>query len=276
MRSSAGRKEFQFQLFALVVITVLVHAVFTLVIRPRAATWAQARESAVAAEEPFDQTPTLAVLLKDYEQEACIILFFWALSIMGYKAKELKSHGSTLEKDFVQAGEGQRILPEDARDLTRRVQSLPEPQQRALYPRAILAALHRFESTRNIQDVSETVSTLCVTEGERQESELSMIRYIAWAVPSIGFIGTVRGIGLALSKAQSAVEGDIGPVTLNLGTAFNSTLIALCLSILLMFAVHQLQLQQERYVLDVQDETEQKLIRLLHVRGADKLAPGSS
>jgi biopolymer transport protein ExbB/TolQ len=61
------------------------------------------------------------------------------------------------------------------------------------------------------------------------------------------------------------VEGDIGPVTENLGTAFNSTLIALCLSILLMFTVHQLQLQQERHVLDVEDYAEEHLTRRLHV-----------
>lgn len=265
MRSLAGRKEFQFQLIALVVIVVLVHAVFTLLIRPRAAAWAEARQAAVAAEEIFDETPTLPVLLKDMEQEACTILFLWALSIMGYKGRELKRHTGLLDQDFIEVREGQRILPEDARDLSRRVQALPDEQRRALYPRALQAALHRFETTQNVQDVSETVSNLCMSEGERQESELSMVRYIAWAIPSIGFIGTVRGIGLALSKAQSAVEGDIGPVTLNLGTAFNSTLIALCLSILLMFVVHQLQLQQERYVLDVQDEAEQKLIRHLHV-----------
>lgn len=272
MRSTAGRKEFQFQLVALALSVVLVHAVFALLIRPRAAAWSAAREAAVAAEEVFDETPSLAVLLKDYEQEACTILFFWAMAIMGYKARELKRHASLLDQDFVQLEEGQRILPEDSRDLSRRVQSLPEEQRRGLFPRALLAALHRFETTRNIQDVSETVSNLCVSEGERQESELSMIRYIAWAIPSIGFIGTVRGIGLALSKAQSAVEGDIGPVTLNLGTAFNSTLIALCLSILLMFVVHQLQLLQERHVLDVQDETEQKLIRHLVVSGSQTSA----
>ena len=265
MRSPAGRKEFQFQLIALAVIVVIVHAVFALLIRPRAASWNEARFAAVAAEETFDETPPLSVLLKDYEQEACTILFFWALSIMGYKWKELSTHTGLLEQEFLQVDEGSRLLPEDARDVSRRVQSLPDEKRRALYPRALLAALHRFETTRNIQDVSETVTNLCVSEGERQESELSMIRYIAWAIPSIGFIGTVRGIGLALSKAQSAVEGDIGPVTLNLGTAFNSTLIALCLSILLMFVVHQLQLQQERYVLDVQDEAEQRLIRHLHV-----------
>ncbi|MCK7511244.1 MAG: MotA/TolQ/ExbB proton channel family protein [Desulfobacterales bacterium] len=67
----------------------------------------------------------------------------------------------------------------------------------------------------------------CDAEGERLESELSMIRYIAWAIPSIGFLGTVRGIGDALNQAHQAIEGDIFGVTRSLGVAFNSTLIAL-------------------------------------------------
>ena len=64
-----------------------------------------------------------------------------------------------------------------------------------------------------------------------------MIRYISWAIPSIGFIGTVRGIGEALGQADIAVQGDISGVTQSLGVAFNSTFIALLISIFLMFLV---------------------------------------
>ena len=77
-----------------------------------------------------------------------------------------------------------------------------------------------------------------------------MIRYIIWAIPSIGFIGTVRGIGEALSQAHIAVEGDIAGMTASLGVAFNSTYVALVVSIFLMFFLHQLQLIQDRLVLD--------------------------
>ena len=265
MRTRNGGKEFVFQALALVVIVILVHTAYELIIRPRAAA-SMAAAAEIRETDPEREAPlSLAVILKDYEQEACFILLFWALASMGYKAVGLRRDSRLLDRDFVTVEEGKRILPVDARDLSRELQSLPETQRSALLPRSLLAALHRFESTRNIQDVSETVNQLCMAEGERQESELSMIRYIAWAIPSIGFIGTVRGIGQALSKAHAAVEGEIGPVTESLGTAFNSTLIALCLSILLMFVVHQLQLQQERYVLDVEDYAEQNLIRHLHV-----------
>jgi biopolymer transport protein ExbB/TolQ len=93
-----------------------------------------------------------------------------------------------------------------------------------------------------------------------------MVRYIAWAIPSIGFIGTVRGIGQALAQAHKAVEGDIALVTENLGVAFNSTFIALLLSIVLMFLLHQLQLIQERLVLETQTYCDEHLIRRLQIR----------
>jgi biopolymer transport protein ExbB/TolQ len=108
---------------------------------------------------------------------------------------------------------------------------------------------------------------MCEAEGERLESELSMIRYIAWAIPSIGFIGTVRGIGQALGEAHRAVQGDISGVTENLGIAFNSTFIALLISIVVMFLVHQLQLLQERLVLDAQTYADHNLIRHMQSRG---------
>ena len=92
-----------------------------------------------------------------------------------------------------------------------------------------------------------------------------MVRYIAWAIPSIGFIGTVRGIGDALGKAHQAVEGNIAGVTQSLGVAFNSTFIALLISIVLMFLLHQLQQQQERLVLDTETYVDEHLIQHLQV-----------
>ena len=90
-----------------------------------------------------------------------------------------------------------------------------------------------------------------------------MVRYIAWAIPSIGFIGTVRGIGAALGQAHKAVEGDISGVTLNLGVAFNSTFVALILSIIIMFLLHQLQHMQDRLVLDTQAYVDEHLVEKL-------------
>jgi biopolymer transport protein ExbB/TolQ len=253
--------EFVFQLFALIIAIIVVHAFYVSVVRPNAAQIIEEQNAAAAANPDYVRERSVWVLIKDLEQEACFILMFWALAIMGFKAVNILGERRLLDTDLVPVAEGMRILPEDTREFARQVEALPEDRQQMILPRALLNALRRFNSTRNIQDVSSSTHTIFESEYERLESELSMIRYISWAIPSIGFIGTVRGIGEALAQADKAVQGDIAGVTQSLGVAFNSTFIALLISIFLMFLVHQLQLLQERLVFDGEAYLDVKLIR---------------
>ncbi|MGB5333301.1 MAG: MotA/TolQ/ExbB proton channel family protein [Woeseiaceae bacterium] len=253
--------EFVFQLFALIIAIIVVHAFYVSVVRPNAVEVIEEQNIMAAADPDYVRDRSIWVLIKDWEQEACFILMFWALAIMGYKSVKLVGERRLLEVDLVPVAEGMRILPEDTREFARQVQALPEDRQQMLLPRALLNALRRFNSTRNIQDVATSTHTICESEAERLDSELSMIRYISWAIPSIGFIGTVRGIGEALAQADKAVQGDIAGVTQSLGVAFNSTFIALLISIFLMFLVHQLQLMQERLVYDSETYCDDKVIR---------------
>ncbi|MFQ5547025.1 MAG: MotA/TolQ/ExbB proton channel family protein [Woeseia sp.] len=253
--------EFVYQLFALIIAIIIVHAIYVSIVRPNAAQIIEEQNQAALADPDYVRQRSVWVLIKDLEQESCFVLMFWALAIMGYKTFRLVNERKLLGVDLVPVAEGMRILPEDTREFARQVQALPEENQQMLLPRALLNALQRFSSTRNIQDVSSSTHTICESEADRLESELSMIRYISWAIPSIGFIGTVRGIGEALAQADKAVHGDIAGVTLSLGVAFNSTFIALLISIFLMFLVHQLQLLQERLVFDSESYCDAKLIR---------------
>ena len=253
--------EVVYQLFALIIAIIVVHAIYVSVVRPNAAE--VLAEQAIEREANPGSITERSIwgLVKDLEQESCFILMFWALAIMGYKARAILQERKLLEVELVPIAEGMRILPEDTREFARQVQALPDEGQRMLIPRVLLNALRRFSTTRNIQDVSASSNTIFESEAERLESELSMIRYISWAIPSIGFIGTVRGIGEALAQADQAVLGNISGVTQSLGVAFNSTFIALLISIFLMFLVYQLQLLQERLVFDSQIYVDDKLIR---------------
>ncbi len=253
--------EFVYQLFALIIVVIVVHTFYVSVVRPNAAEVIAEQNRLVEEDPDYVRERSVWVLIKDFEQEACFILMFWALAIMGYKSVRILRERSLLEEELVPVAEGMRILPEDTREYARQIQALGDDQRRMLLPRALLNALQRFNSTHNVQDVASSTHTICESEAERLDSELAMIRYISWAIPSIGFIGTVRGIGEALAQADRAVEGDIAGVTQSLGVAFNSTFIALLLSIVLMFLVHQVQLFQERLVFDTESYVDQQLIR---------------
>ena len=257
--------EFLFTIVALLVSIVIVHSVYVLHLRPVAEATLQADRERMMADPNHVSQRSLEVVLKDYEQEAEVILMLWALAIMGYKAIAQRREQRALDADLLRLPEGMKILPEDTREYARQLEALPEASRDLLVPRALLAALARFGATRNLQDASTVAHGVCQSEAERLDSDLSMLRYIAWAIPAIGFIGTVRGIGDALSQAHKAVTGDISGVTEGLGVAFNSTLIALLLSILLMFLMQQLQQAQERRVLDTETWLDQRVIRNLQV-----------
>jgi biopolymer transport protein ExbB/TolQ len=257
--------EFVYQIGSLVLAIILVHLFYVVAVRPNADRVLAEQTALMQVDKDYIQERSVWVIIRDFEQEACFILMLWAFAIMGYKSLATSRERGLVQEDLVPVGEGTRILPEDAREYARQIQALPPVRRSSLLPRALLVALHRFTATRSIQDVSTTAHGLCQAESERLESELSMVRYIAWAIPSIGFIGTVRGIGEALGQAHRAVEGEIAGVTQSLGVAFNSTFIALLISIVLMFLLHQLQLQQERLVLETESYLDEHLIQHLQV-----------
>ena len=97
----------------------------------------------------------------------------------------------------------------------------------------------------------------------RYEESYLLPRYISWAVPILGFIGTVLGISLAadgirriigsdagLSGLSSDLSGAIAP----LGIAFDTTLIALSLSVVLTLFLSLVQRDEERVLAAIEWE----------------------
>ena len=258
--------ELIFQVFALLISFIIVHGAYVAVIRPQAENFIAAEQLRLAEDSEYVLQRNFYVVIKDYEQETCFVLMLWAIAILGLKGTASWRQRRQLDEDILKLPGNMPVGPEDTHELAKRLDELPKGSRGFLLPRALRTAILRFGATLNVQDTATAVRDLCASEGERLESELSTIRYIAWAIPSVGFIGTVRGIGAALSQANRAVEGDITGVTLSLGVAFNSTFIALVISIVLMFFIHQLQLMQERLVFDAESWCDVNLISRLRIR----------
>jgi biopolymer transport protein ExbB/TolQ len=258
--------EMIYQIGSLLVAFILVHGIFVAVIRPKAETFQRQEALAMAENSQYIQQRNFYVVIKDYEQETCFILMLWAFAILAYKGQSSFRQRRMLHVNILKLPPTLPIGPEDIKQLLARLAELPPGVAEYLLPRALRTGIQRFGATFNIQDSATAVRNICESEMERLESELSTIRYIAWAIPSVGFIGTVRGIGSALSQANRAVEGDITGVTQSLGVAFNSTFIALVISIVLMFFIHQIQLNQERLVLDTETYCDDQLISRLRIQ----------
>ena len=262
------------QVLALVLAFAAVHTLYATQVRPAAEQQRLAEAQGAVEDAPL--SARIAVVVKDYEQEACFVALLWALAIMGMKTQKLR-HARRLfalpgrggERSFLETRDADVILP-DARDRTR-FTDLRENIRSRGYGDTVLyhaadACLDRFFTTRSVADATSAMKARCEMEAERQDSELSLVHYLTWAIPSIGFVGTVRGIGAALAQAEIATQGDIGPITESLGTAFNSTFVALLISLALMLLLHKLQEAQEALVLDTQQHCQDHLLRYMRER----------
>jgi len=69
-------------------------------------------------------------------------------------------------------------------------------------------------------------------------------RYIAWLLPTIGFIGTIVGIAVALEFIDPK-HMDVAGITGRLGVSFYTTLVALIVSAVLVLIQHVVQKQEE-------------------------------
>jgi biopolymer transport protein ExbB/TolQ len=258
--------DFFYALITLLLSFTMVHAVYTIAVRPQAeAVLAHQRE--VWAEDPLASMPrSMWVIVKDHEPEACFVLAIWAGFILGYRQFLVMRERKLLELDFVGMKEGEVVFADDVREFTRQIDKLPPVEQQRFLPRALKIAMERFAATRSVQHAASAAREECEFEASKLDAELSMIRFSVWAIPAVGFVGTVRGIGAALQEAQRAAAGDVTGVTQGLGITFNATLVALTLTIIVMFFLHQIQLSQDRLVLDAKAKIDTTLIRHMRER----------
>jgi biopolymer transport protein ExbB/TolQ len=236
----------------LLVMATLIHFLFAGVIRPNA-------ELALAASGTAGMS-SLSVIFKDYEQQICVTLMLFCLFLMGYKLWKLLGEEGIYAYDYLE--DFDKSEPLDIKAALTSLQASDYAHTPAMT--TWINCLTRFHHTSNVQHAAEAISASIDTLAMQLESGNNMIKYIIWAIPSIGFVGTVRGIGQALTQADQALAGDISGMTASLGVAFNSTLVALLISLLLMLVLHVLHNRQDRMLLRTQASCENNLLSHLH------------
>ena len=258
---------------------IFVGVIYQGLIRPAANQAALARSFGV---ESVNASSDIFIILKDSEQQICLSLFLWCIMLLTYKFTLLRSEDKVLarfapEYEDIEAevdllcGESS-IARKQAGKLSQEIdqKSQSNDLKNKILPYVMARGLERFHMTGSVPEATETIMGRLEVAAEQQESELSMLRYLVWAIPSIGFIGTVRGIGIALRRADEALQGDISGVTSALGVAFNSTLVALIISIVLMLLIHLLQSSQEGLILRLQTFCREQLIDKLYDTSENK------
>ena len=214
---------------------------------------------------------TFFILVKDWEQASCVVLTLWCLWLWFFRYRIFQSDSYLLELDILHLDRIQQTNEESSRNtlefVEKRIKQLKETLTDSQLVNALDLAVRRIRLNRNFQEANDVAMEVCDLHLELLNSKLSISKYILWAIPSIGFLGTVRGISIALSKADEVLdEGTITGIGESLGVAFNSTWVALALSLFLMFISNSLHGREERLVAQFKSYVSSTFIPVLSVR----------
>ena len=134
-------------------------------------------------------------------------------------------------------------------------------------PSLIDMCILQFQSSRSVDQTVSVLNSSLELIAHRVDLRYSMLRYIVWVIPTIGFIGTVIGIAWTLSQVDPNAPDLLEKLTTYLAVAFNTTLVALILSAILVFLLHLVQRLEEKSVNNAGHYTLKNLINRLYTGG---------
>lgn len=180
-------------------------------------------------------------------------VFMWIAFCLGLG--ELYARYRTAVAEMRQLG--MKYLPEDERTVLvsddlgaiySKLQESPDVR-RCFLPRLIDRCILQFQASLSSDQSASLLNTSVEMFIHEVDLRYNMLRYICWVIPSLGFIGTVIGIGSALEYAgdpRNASAPDLlNTVTGKLAVSFEGTFLALVLASILVFLQNIIQSKEE-------------------------------
>ena len=178
----------------------------------------------------------------------------WLVFFIG--AGELLVRYLETDREILQIHKG--LLPEDETTLLRkqdlvglykRMRATMMAGETYFLQRLMSRCIQQFQISGAIDKANNLFNSSLELFQHEIELKYNALRYIVWLIPTLGFIGTVVGIALALNDAGNAPNYQdpalFKQLTQSLGVAFYTTLLALLQSAVLMFVLHIVQGKEE-------------------------------
>ncbi len=182
-------------------------------------------------------------------------LFLLGVTVLCLKMLTLGSQKRALKQSILESSPQES---EDSSQFATRIlmllQELPGRIQRSYIMvrlGQVCRNIRELGTTKNLYDHQQYLADVAA---ERLHESYSFVRTITWAVPILGFLGTVMGITIAIANVQpEQLKDSMDEVTGGLGIAFDTTTLALGLTLVLVFLSHWIE-KAEQKILHQVDE----------------------
>lgn len=166
-------------------------------------------------------------------------LFFIGMAILTKKALAITTQHSVFSHGLIERLdlEGNASAVEKAAQVQSNLARLPRKWRRTGLIQRIMNLCSYIEGRRKAGSVDDHLKYLADLAMEQLHGSYALVRTVTWAIPILGFLGTVIGITMAIANVTpQQLESSLGEVTAGLAVAFDTTALSLALSMVLVFA----------------------------------------
>lgn len=190
-----------------------------------------------------------------------VALFFIGLATLLVRLGNVAGQFASVHRELLEpvTPGGQPV--EDADQLLNELAVLPEVVQRTYLVNRLREALNFVRRKDSADSLDSYLRHLEETDAISMSAGYAMVRIVTWAIPILGFLGTVIGITMAIAGLKAdALENSLAEVTSQLALAFDTTALALALSIVLMFLKFCVERIEDRLLAKVDARVSAELV----------------
>ena len=180
-------------------------------------------------------------------------LFCCALTALGGKLWRHGRERRACRAKLLPAWDGQPVPVSEATKLLEGMNAQPRRLRGTLIGQRVTAVLDFLHCRGSADGLDDQLRALTDNDALALEGSYALTRFITWAIPILGFLGTVLGITGAISGVTPEVlEKSLSTVTDGLALAFDTTALGLALTMITMFCSFVVE-RAEQNVLDTVD-----------------------
>jgi biopolymer transport protein ExbB/TolQ len=190
-------------------------------------------------------------------QHAVVVLFFWSLTILLLKRDKLRLQRRALDMRLLPDEPGFVISTSTVEQVLRRLHDVADDPRHFMVLNRVEVALSNLRNLGRVGDVEEMLRAQASQDESQMETSYALVQGFVWAIPVLGFIGTVLGLSqaigsftsvLAAGQDVSAITGALGKVTSGLATAFDTTLVALVAALVIQLLMVMVKKSEEEFL----------------------------
>ena len=203
------------------------------------------------------------------------LFFFWGVVILVLKIPKLRLQRRALDLAAVPQHHDFVLNETTAKTVLERMRSLVDDTRHFILLNRIDRALSNLHNIGGVSDVSTILKTQADNDENQIAASYALINAMVWAIPVLGFVGTVLGLSMAMGKFDatgdtSHIQHSLPLVIAGLSTAFETTLVGLGFALLLHLFSDFVQQQETDFLDECNDYCHAHVVSKLRVRAKEE------